>query len=257
MKKAAMIFSVVMGCIMITAGLAQAVPSEPSSCSNCHPQDSLVKLTVNDGCLADRTKVINIYTSNTYPGNEGWAIFDPLVNIQNGLGGAATVLMPSSDKTYQIFGVSTYGSASTSMGGSNYVHISGYCPPSTCIDNDNDTYSVSGRPCGLVDCNDADPTIHPWAVEIVRDGIDQDCNGYDLTIVVLKASYNNKTKKLTVQASSLFGASANLVVDDGYSLGYMIYNKKTGIWSLTVSTSPKPATVTVFGFEGSVIATVQ
>jgi len=43
------------------------------------------------------------------------------------------------------------------------------------VDTDGDGYSIPGG-----DCNDLDPTIHPWADEICGDGIDQDCNGSDL-----------------------------------------------------------------------------
>ncbi len=44
------------------------------------------------------------------------------------------------------------------------------------VDGDGDGYKESDG-----DCNDSDASIHPDAVEICGDGIDQDCNGSDLT----------------------------------------------------------------------------
>ena len=43
-------------------------------------------------------------------------------------------------------------------------------------DDDGDTYTEREG-----DCNDNDASIHPGAIEICGDGIDQDCNGSDLS----------------------------------------------------------------------------
>ncbi len=58
--------------------------------------------------------------------------------------------------------------------------------PDVCADNDQDGHAAVA--CGGDDCNDADPSVHPGALEVC-DGKDNDCNGKtdDVTAAQLAA----------------------------------------------------------------------
>lgn len=118
-----------------------------------------------------------------------------------------------------------------------------------CTDADGDGYYAEPACGALVDCNDGDPAIYPGAPEIKHDGIDQDCNGYDLTIDILKALYTEKKDTLSVEAASELGRNANLVLVE---YGPMSWSRKTSRWSLSLSSvGVNPGMVIVSGIEGS------
>jgi bacillopeptidase F len=116
-------------------------------------------------------------------------------------------------------------------------------------DADGDGYFIEGGTCGLVDCNDSDAQIYPGALDIKHDGMDQDCNGYDLTIDIIKAGYSVSSDSLSVEATSSLGKNAGL---DLVGYGQMRWHKKKAKWTISVGpVGGDPGTVTVSGIEGS------
>lgn len=124
----------------------------------------------------------------------------------------------------------------------NAVQVPPPEPPAD-TDADGDGYPVSG------DCNDNDPSVHPGAPEVKHDGVDQDCNGYDLTIDIVRAEYSGARGLLTVNATSALGSAAKLTLD-GY--GGMSWNSLKRLWTITVrKVAQDPGAVTVSGVEGA------
>jgi len=124
-----------------------------------------------------------------------------------------------------------------------------------CTDADNDGYYVEAD-CGeALDCNDTDATIYPSAPETKHDGIDQNCNGYDLTIDIAKAAYTAKKDTLSVEASSVLGSTAALEL---VGFGSMKWNRKNQKWTISIrGAGGNPGTVTVQGVEGAENADVR
>jgi serine protease AprX len=111
-------------------------------------------------------------------------------------------------------------------------------------DEDGDGYGA-GR-----DCNDRDASIHPGAVERARDGVDQDCNGFDLTIEVKYAVYSHDGNSLNLRASSSRGATANLEI---VGVGPLTWREPYGDWIYEGSVVTSTPRITISGTEGAVI----
>ncbi len=112
------------------------------------------------------------------------------------------------------------------------------------VDGDGDGYAAN------IDCNDADPTVYPAATEIKHDAIDQDCNGYDLTIDFIRSEYKTWGDKLIAEATSTLAGDAQLRIQ-GY--GPMFWDATRGTWLLTVKgVGGNPGVLTVSGIEGAV-----
>jgi bacillopeptidase F len=134
-----------------------------------------------------------------------------------------------------------------------YDLLDGMAPQ--CTDADGDDYFAE-LPCrGEQDCNDNDATIHPGAIETKHDGVDQDCNSYDLTLEIESALYIENWDILRVVAESALAGTAHVELV-GY--GPMKWRPIRSKWVTTIlRAGGNPETVVVSSPEGSESAATQ
>ena len=135
-----------------------------------------------------------------------------------------------------------------------------------CADVDGDGYPGAAGCVNPQDCNDGNPAIYPGAVELKHDGIDQDCNGYDLTIDILRADYRVVRDGLVVWATSGLNSEALLQVDiPGLGVQSMTWNMSKQLWKIVIRDASllgfNPDTpgieIIVNGHEGELSATIN
>ena len=123
-----------------------------------------------------------------------------------------------------------------------------------CDDLDGDGYFYAAGCNTPRDCDDENAAIHPDAADIKHNGVDEDCNGYDLTIEA-SAAYAWRRGNMRVEATSMLGKNAWLELT-GY--GPMRWDENRKKWSISVSVvGAQPETVNIMGVEGETAASVS
>lgn len=89
-------------------------------------------------------------------------------------------------------------------------------------EDDQDSDGYSAKPGFCSDCNDRDPKIHPGAVDPTGDGVDQDCDGRDGPLPLLKAD-QLKPGQLVITELYLDAANA-----DGRDEWFEVFNASGG-----------------------------
>jgi serine protease AprX len=122
--------------------------------------------------------------------------------------------------------------------------VGAYASVSLPVDDDGD-----GFPMGR-DCNDHDASVYPGAPEKKRDGVDQDCNGYDLTINVHYAVYSHDGSKLALRVTSALRQDAALEI---VGVGPLTWRAVRHDWIFDTGTDGEALKeLTVRGPEGEV-----
>lgn len=132
--------------------------------------------------------------------------------------------------------------------------------PLGAVDADGDGFDLD------LDCDDTDASVNPAAAEIKHDGIDQNCDGYDLTIDITRARYIQSQDRFVVLATSDLADQAALEMDvelDNGSSRHWSLNWKANNtrWQRSINNFASrfgvPLGVTVSGVEGAESAVVE